>query len=163
MQKKKYATAEDICDIVIKETGADIYRRIRKRDVVIYRQLTQYLIHQCVDIDLKSIGWLFKNNKKPMDHTTIVYAKKVIMNLLQTEEWLLELYNKLYAEIESKYLIYNKPTLCKFYLMKVKKIKRPEPAKKVELKKDRVLIEDVKKPFIRPKAEYSNLRLYDNI
>lgn len=162
MKEKEYATAENICDIVIAETGADIFKRCRKREVVTYRQLAQYLIYQCVDIDLKSIGWLFKNNKKPMDHTTIVYGKKVIMNLLQTEEWLLELYNKLHEEIESKYLIYNKPLLNKFYLIN-KKLKRPKPVKKVQLKKDRVLIEDVKKPLIRPKAEYSNIRLYDNI
>ena len=87
---ERLVKVEDIFDIVIKITGVsrvDIIGECRKREYVSARHLCLFFIRNYFpEISLHDIGLMF-GNKKGMDHTTVIHARKKIKDLLETGDY----------------------------------------------------------------------------
>jgi hypothetical protein len=68
-----------IIDIVNKMYGIDCRQNTRRREVVIPRQIAMYFIYKNVKVSSPCVGRYFKR-----DHATVLYAVKVVENIIES-------------------------------------------------------------------------------
>src|SRR5687768_7729072 len=81
---------EKIVGIVTNEFGippSDVFRKCRKREIVMSRQIAMMFIKQYDShVSLKALGYYFGGR----DHTTVIHSIKTIKDLMQSDELLRE-------------------------------------------------------------------------
>lgn len=89
---------ERIISIVTNEFGiptSDVFRKCRKREIVMSRQISMMFIKQYDHGSLKAIGFYFGGR----DHTTVIHSIRTIKDLMSTDEVLRERVNKIQGMI----------------------------------------------------------------
>jgi chromosomal replication initiator protein len=74
-----------IISCVCERFGTDmegLKKRTRRRSVVIPRQVCMFLLYRYANLSLKEIGELFGG----YDHTSVIYAKNLITDLMETND-----------------------------------------------------------------------------
>lgn len=62
----------------------DVFRKSRKREVVLSRQVMHYLIKMNTKLTLKQIGELV-SGKRALDHTTVMHSIATVKDLMATD------------------------------------------------------------------------------
>lgn len=98
-QQKENITKERIVDIVAKYYGltrTDLQNKSRRKDIVLGRHISMWLIRDILDITYKEIGVFFKNR----DHSTVLIAIEKIDNKMKMNDSIKSALKKLKQKIE---------------------------------------------------------------
>ncbi|MGL6125268.1 MAG: chromosomal replication initiator protein DnaA [Metamycoplasmataceae bacterium] len=98
-QQKENITKERIVDIVAKYYGltrTDLLNKSRRKEIVLGRHISMWLIRDILDVTYKEIGIFFKNR----DHSTVLTAIEKIDNQMKMNDSIKSALKKLRQKIE---------------------------------------------------------------
>ncbi|MGL4252130.1 MAG: chromosomal replication initiator protein DnaA [Metamycoplasmataceae bacterium] len=99
-QQKENITKERIVDVVAKYYGltrTDLQNKSRRKDIVLGRHISMWLIRDILDVTYKEIGVFFKNR----DHSTVLTAIEKIDSQMKMNDSIKSALKKLRQKIES--------------------------------------------------------------
>ncbi|MGL5205501.1 MAG: chromosomal replication initiator protein DnaA [Metamycoplasmataceae bacterium] len=99
-QQKENITKERIVDVVAKYYGlsrTDLQNKSRRKDIVLARHISMWLIRDILDVTYKEIGLFFKNR----DHSTVLTAIEKIDSQMKMNDSIKSALKKLRQKIES--------------------------------------------------------------